>query len=107
MGRALHPILGREGHHTPPLLRTLKAPDLCLISVAITGDLDPDQVLPRRHGEGSGKFSVAVSQPEGGPHLLLYLRRLQAGAGILGPAGAALRWQPLTSLPLENACRRR
>lgn len=51
-----------------PSLRTSKPTDFCLfLPVATIGDPDLDKVLPRGHGEGSGKFSVAVSEPEGGP----------------------------------------
>lgn len=47
-------------------LRTLKPADVHIFhSVATTGHPDPDEVLPCRHGEGSGKFSVEVSQPAG------------------------------------------
>lgn len=47
-------------------LGTLKPADVYIfLSVDTTGHLDPDKVLPCRHGEGSGKFSVAVSQPDG------------------------------------------
>lgn len=49
-----------------PSLRTLKPADVYVfLSVDNTGHLDPDKVLPCRHGEGSGKFSVEVSQPAG------------------------------------------
>lgn len=58
-------------------LRTLEPTDFCLLlSVNTTGDLDPDEVLPRRHGEGSGKFAVAVSRPDGRPFSYAPARRL-------------------------------
>lgn len=47
-------------------LGTLKPADVHIfLSVDTTGHLDPDKVLPCRHGEGSGKFFVEVSQPAG------------------------------------------
>lgn len=47
-------------------LGTLKPADVHIfLSVDTTGHLDPDKVLPCRHGQGSGKFSVEVSQPAG------------------------------------------
>lgn len=61
-------MLGAWGVPPYPSLRTSEVTELCLFpSVATTGDLDPDEVLPRGHGEGAGEFPVAVSQPEGGP----------------------------------------
>lgn len=68
-----HQAMGFEGPQVQgwkvspySFLRTLKPADVIFLSVVdTTGHLDPDQVLPCRHGEGSGKFSVAVSQPDG------------------------------------------
>lgn len=60
--RILDARVGRVSSY--PSLRTSKPTDFCLfLSVATTGDLDLDEVLPCGHGESSGKFSVAVSEP--------------------------------------------
>ena len=92
-----------------PSLRALKLTDFS-ISVATTGDLDPDEVLPCRHGESSGKFSVAVSHPDRGffsPYAPICLPGLRAETP--SPHSATPSWSiPVSgcsyNFPLATKC---